>query len=147
MIGWGLNAPITWSIDTSTLRKPKRARDAAIAAFKQWTPTGHVFTYTEADGDIGIIFHQQQAGWGAYGQWTAVVPATDGWRITKGAVVMTNDETITKKWLFSAMAHEVGHALGLGHLGPKTVMGSPSRTDGVVTKWDINAEKKLQRPY
>jgi len=148
-IGWGINAPITWSIDTSRLKRPKRARDAAKAGFKQWESTGHTFTYAPSGGDIGIIFHEQQEGWGAYGQWTKVVPCSiqGDWRITNGAVVMTNDESISTEWLQGAMAHEIGHALGIPHLKTNTVMGSPSLTNGRVTKYDIAYEKRLQRPY
>lgn len=150
-VGWGINAPITWSIDTTGLKRPQRARKAARTAFTQWQPTGHAFTYTPTGGDITIIF--RTAGvhfpkeWGAYGQWTKVVPCPDGWRIVAGAVVCTDDDSVTKEWLQGALAHEIGHALALPHLGPDTVMGSPSTTKGRVTPADIAAEKRLQRPY
>lgn len=148
IIGWGLKAPITWSINTTGVIKPQRYRKAAKAAFAQWTPTGHAFTYVPTGGDIGIVFSDRMdLGWGAYGQWTDVVPCPDGWRIIRGVVVLKPNPTFTTEYIRGALAHEIGHALGVPHLESNTVMGSPSTTRGVVTPWDITYEQSLQRQF
>lgn len=147
VIGWGVNAPITWSINTAGVSKPQRYRKAARLGFQQWLPTGHTFTYVPSGGDISIVFsNSMDAGWGAYGQWTKVVPADGGWRIVSGVVVVRPNSDYTKQWIRGAMAHEIGHALGVPHLGPNTLMGSPSLTNGRITPEDIAYEQGLQRP-
>lgn len=149
VIGWPAAGTITWSIDTTGLRRPQAARSLAREAFDAWAATGHTFQRIPTGGQIAIVFRAaaMPEEWGAYGQWTRVVECASGWCITSGVVVIDRRTANSdREWLKGALAHEIGHALGLPHLGPGTVMGSPSLTGGRVTRADIAAERALQRP-
>lgn len=106
--------------------------------FAEWSRYGDVEFEQVADGggaagvgndaDIRIFFGAIPGGTAGY----AFYPSAFGSAIGGDILIDTLSKFNTKVWLFEAVVlHEIGHALGLGHVSSNSVMTPVVGTDGL----------------
>lgn len=103
---------VTYALDLTGLHRPAYAARVTAAAAALWAPSGWRFTRASDGADVTIRFADD-----------GVLPASGAYSLTWGdgtgtiVVQAALADTAPRWWLRMALAHELGHTVGLPHGG------------------------------